>query len=54
MEYYNITKSLTAAKNDCLAGVIGTSVTLTANANQFVSTVSVEDANAKSRCMVSR
>jgi hypothetical protein len=47
MEYYNITKSLTAAKNDCAAGVIGTSVTLTANANQFVSTVSVEDANAK-------
>ena len=47
MEYYNIEKSLTAAKNDCDVGVIGTSVTLTANANQFVSTVSVEDANAK-------
>lgn len=47
MEYYNIAKSLTAAKNDCAVGVIGTSVTLTANANQFVSTVSVEDANAK-------
>jgi hypothetical protein len=47
MEYYNIAKSLTAAKNDCAAGVIGTSVTLTANANQFVSTDSVEDANAK-------
>lgn len=47
MEYYNIAKSLTVAKNDCGAGVIGTSVTLTANANQFVSTDSVEDANAK-------
>ncbi|MFC4477277.1 DUF5977 domain-containing protein [Flavobacterium chungangensis] len=47
MEYYNIAKSLTAAKNDCAAGVMGTSVTLTANANQFVSTISVEDANAK-------
>jgi len=47
MEYYNITKSLTATKNDCAAGVIGTSVTLTANANQFVSTDSVEEANAK-------
>lgn len=47
MEYYNIEKSLTVAKNDCAAGVIGTSVTLTATANQFVSTVSVADANAK-------
>ncbi|SHL94664.1 DUF5977 domain-containing protein [Flavobacterium chilense] len=47
MEYYNIARSLTAAKNDCAAGVIGTSVTLIANANQFASTISVEDANAK-------
>jgi hypothetical protein len=47
MEYYNIARSLAAAKNDCADGVIGTSVTLTANANQFVSTISVEDANAK-------
>lgn len=47
MEYYNIARSLTAAKNDCAAGVIGTSVTLTANANQFVSNESVADANAK-------
>ncbi|WP_268847405.1 DUF5977 domain-containing protein [Flavobacterium aestivum] len=47
MEYYNKAKSLTATKNDCAAGVIGTSVTLTANANQFVSTISLEDANAK-------
>ncbi|MNQ80498.1 hypothetical protein D3C85_954830 [compost metagenome] len=47
MEYYNIAKSLTVAKNDCAAGVIGSSVTLTANANQFMSTTSVDDANAK-------
>jgi hypothetical protein len=47
MEYYNIAKRLTASKNDCAAGVIGTSVTLDAPANQFVSTISVEDANAK-------
>jgi hypothetical protein len=47
MEYYNIAKSSTAAKNDCADGVIGTSVTLTANANQFVSTISDADANAK-------
>lgn len=47
MEYYNIQKSMTAAKNDCAPGVMGTPVTLTAHANQFVSTVSVEDANAK-------
>jgi hypothetical protein len=47
MEYYNIEKSLTATKNDCAAGVIGSSVTLTANANQFVSTISVADANAQ-------
>ncbi|WP_281225935.1 DUF5977 domain-containing protein [Flavobacterium aquiphilum] len=47
MEYYNIAKSLTATKNDCAAGVKGSSVTLTANANQFVSTINVDDANAK-------
>jgi hypothetical protein len=47
MEYYNIEKSLTATKNDCAPGVIGSSVTLTANANQFVSTKSVADANAQ-------
>jgi hypothetical protein len=47
MEYYNTARSLTAAKNDCAAGVMGTSVELTANANRFVSTISVEDANAK-------
>jgi hypothetical protein len=47
MEYYNRAKSMTATKNDCAAGVIGTSVTLTANANQFVSTINVEEANAK-------
>lgn len=47
MEYYNTVKTLTAAKNDCAAGVIGSSVTLTANANQFVSTISVADANAQ-------
>ncbi|WP_166922434.1 DUF5977 domain-containing protein [Flavobacterium poyangense] len=47
MEYYNISKSLIATKNDCASGVMGTAVTLTATAGQFVSTVSVEDANAK-------
>lgn len=53
MEYYNIARSLTAAKNDCAAGVMGTSVTLTANANQFVSTISIEDANAKADAWLS-
>ncbi|MCD0470493.1 DUF5977 domain-containing protein [Flavobacterium sp. JAS] len=53
MEYYNIAKSLTVAKNDCAAGVMGTSVTLNANANQFVSNESVADANAKADAWLS-
>jgi hypothetical protein len=47
MEYYNTVKTLDATKNDCAVGAIGSSVTLTANANQFVSTISVADADAK-------
>ena len=43
--YYNTEKTLTLKKNDCVKGTTGNPVTLTANANKFVSTVSVNDAN---------
>lgn len=46
-KYYNTVKSLTAKKNDCTTGSIGSTVTLTANANQFESTISIADANAQ-------
>ncbi len=44
-EYYNTLRTLTVAKNDCSNGTVGSSVTLTADANHFVSTESVADAN---------
>lgn len=43
--YYNTVQTLQATKNNCSAGYAGSTVTLTANANQFVSATSVEDAN---------
>jgi hypothetical protein len=44
--YFNTEKTSTAKKNDCYtAGSVGSSVTLTAEANKFVSTSSVADAN---------
>ncbi|PJJ08660.1 hypothetical protein CLU83_1946 [Flavobacterium sp. 1] len=46
-EYYNTLRTLTAVKNDCSDGTVGSSVTLTANANHFVSTESVADANTQ-------
>lgn len=44
-EYYNTTRTLTVAKNDCSAETVGSSVTLTADANHFVSSISIADAN---------
>jgi hypothetical protein len=43
--YYNTVKTLATTKNDCYSEGDGTSVTLTAEANKFVSTVSVAEAN---------
>lgn len=43
--YYNTAKTLTLKKNDCVKGTTGNPVTLTANANKFVSTVSTIEAN---------
>lgn len=43
--FYNTVSTLSVNKNDCFSGSTGSSVTLTANANQFKSTVSVADAN---------
>lgn len=43
--YYNTEKTLTLKKNDCVKGTTGNPVTLTANANKFVSTVSAIEAN---------
>ncbi|MCC9066393.1 DUF5977 domain-containing protein [Flavobacterium piscisymbiosum] len=43
--YYNTEKTLTLKKNDCVKGTTGNPVTLTANANKFVSTVSASEAN---------
>jgi len=45
--YYNTVRTLNATKNDCASGYFGSEVTLTANANQFVSTINVADANAQ-------
>lgn len=45
--YYNVEKTITTTKNDCSSESKGTSVTLTAKANQFVSPLSVADANAQ-------
>jgi hypothetical protein len=45
--FYNEVKTLTVTKNDCSSGYAGSSITLTANANQFVSAISVSDANSQ-------
>jgi hypothetical protein len=45
--YYSVEKKLSTTKNNCSNGYSGSNVTLTANANQFVSTVSLADANAQ-------
>lgn len=44
--YYNTQKTLNKRKNDCAAG-IGNSITLTAEANKFISNSSVNEANAQ-------
>ncbi|KRD06310.1 hypothetical protein ASE21_19250 [Flavobacterium sp. Root901] len=43
--YYNTQQTKTVTKNNCSAGQAGTEVTLTAYTNQFVSDISVTDAN---------
>ncbi|KRB56725.1 DUF5977 domain-containing protein [Flavobacterium sp. Root186] len=43
--YYNTEQTKTIRKNSCSVGEIGTEVTLTAYVNQFVSDISVTDAN---------
>lgn len=45
--YYNTAQTKTVTKNNCGSGYTGSSVTLTAYANQFVSNVSINDANNK-------
>lgn len=45
VRYYNTEQTKIAVKNNCSAGESGTEVTLTAFANQFVSNVSLADAN---------
>lgn len=47
IKYYSSERSIKAVKNNCYNKEIGSTVTLTANANQFESQVSIEDANAK-------
>lgn len=51
--YYNTEKTLATIKNDCYSEGDGTSVTLIANANKFVSTVSVADANEQAESWLS-
>lgn len=43
--YYNTEKTLAVRKNDCSKGSTGNLVTLTADANKFVSTESIANAN---------
>ncbi|WP_343613828.1 DUF5977 domain-containing protein [Flavobacterium sp.] len=45
--YYNTEKTRTVHKNDCVEGTIGNPITLIAEANKFVSTINVDDANAQ-------
>jgi hypothetical protein len=45
--YYNTVQTMKATKDNCPSGYTGSEVTLTANANQFESIISVEDANNK-------
>lgn len=44
--YYNTVRTATATRNNCGSGFNGTTVTMTAQAGQFLSSVSVADANA--------
>lgn len=53
VSYYNQAKSLNATKNDCSSGYVGSTVTLTANANQFSSTISQAEANAQADAWLS-
>lgn len=43
--YYNTMQTKAVTKDNCASGKVGTEVTLTANANMFVSGVSIVDAN---------
>src|SRR5258705_1233372 len=45
--YYNTVRTGTATKDNCSSGYTGSVVTLTANAYQFVSAISLDDANAQ-------
>lgn len=45
--YYSVEKKRRATRNNCGEGYSGSIVTLTASANQFFSTISLEDANAQ-------
>ncbi|ABQ05086.1 DUF5977 domain-containing protein [Flavobacterium johnsoniae] len=47
--YYNTEKTLTLRKNDCSKGTSGNPVTLIANPNKFVSTISIADANEQAQ-----
>lgn len=47
IKYYSRERSIKATRNNCNNKEIGSTVTLTANVNQFESQVSIEDANAK-------
>lgn len=47
VRYYNTVRTRSAIKNNCSSGYNGSNVTLTADANQFVSNSSVADANAQ-------
>ncbi|MCP2027481.1 hypothetical protein L1276_002638 [Flavobacterium sp. HSC-32F16] len=47
IRYYSVEKRLSAKKNNCGTGYSGSTVTLTALPNQFVSTISLADANAQ-------
>jgi hypothetical protein len=45
--FYNEARTLNTAKNDCSGGYSGSVVTLTANAGQFVSSLSAAHANSQ-------
>lgn len=45
--YYNTVRTLNGTRNNCGGGYTGQTVTMTAQANMFISTVSVADANSQ-------
>lgn len=45
--YYNTVRTLNGTRNNCGVGYTGQTVTMTAPANMFISTVSVADANSQ-------